>query len=182
MSATKTGPLAEIEAMKAVASALDGLGEGAIDRVLRWALEHYEVPFGSVGRKRLVANAVATDDQHPASTSGEFETAAELMAAAGPKTDAEKVLVVGYWFQVVQNQSDLEAQSINTELKHQGYGVKNITSAFGVLINQKPQLAIQLRKSGTSKQARKKYKLTTAGVQKIDRMLQGTDGYESGGE
>ena len=103
----------------------------------------------------------------------EFESAAELLAMASPSTDVERVLVVGYWFQEHQGNEDLDSQTINTELKHQGHGVGNITKAFGGLISQKPQLVIQLRKSGNSRQARKKYKLTTAGIKRVNAMLTG---------
>jgi predicted transcriptional regulator len=35
----------------------------------------------------------------------------------------------------------------------------------------KPQLAIQLKKSGNAKQARKKYKVTKEGIKKVEEML-----------
>ena len=35
----------------------------------------------------------------------------------------------------------------------------------------KPQLAIQLKKSGNAKQARKKYKVTKAGIAKVEEMM-----------
>jgi hypothetical protein len=101
----------------------------------------------------------------------QFEGLAELFAAANPKTEPDKALVTGYWFQVVRNEADLTGQSLNEELKHLGHGVLNITKALTSLMKRKPQLVIQIRKSGTSKQARKKYKLTDSGRREVERML-----------
>jgi hypothetical protein len=47
--------------------------------------------------------------------------------------------------------------------------------ALNSLIAKKPQLVIQTRKSGSSQQARKKYKLTNEGLNKVERMLRGED-------
>jgi hypothetical protein len=172
-------PFAEIEAMKAIATALSDLEDEAIARVIRWQIDQYGVEVARGGRLRPKGGTPETPESGLLAESIEFDTAAELMAAANPRTDVEKVLVAGYWFQVVQNQSDLEGQTINTELKHQGHGVKNVTNAFAGLMSQKPQLAIQLRKAGTSKQARKKYKLTTEGIKKVQRMIAGLNGSEN---
>jgi hypothetical protein len=103
----------------------------------------------------------------------EFGDLASLYHAANPTTLGQKVLVAGFWFQEVLGQSDLDAQQINTELKQLGHGILNITMAFGELLNRKPQLAIQTRKSGSSKQARKKYRLTREGLNRVRAMLRG---------
>jgi translation elongation factor EF-Ts len=54
-----------------------------------------------------------------------------------------------------------------------GHHVSNITDAMNELQRQKPQLAVQLRKSGTSKQARKTYRITTEGVKAAEIMIRG---------
>jgi hypothetical protein len=64
-----------------------------------------------------------------------------------------------------------DSAAVNRELKHLGHGVGNITSAFNDLISQKPALAMQTAKSGKSKQARKKYKITRAGEKAVLEML-----------
>jgi DNA-binding PadR family transcriptional regulator len=51
--------------------------------------------------------------------------------------------------------------------------VSNITTALSSLIERKPQLVIQTRKSGNSKQARKRYRLTDAGIRAVERMISG---------
>jgi hypothetical protein len=39
------------------------------------------------------------------------------------------------------------------------------------LKSQKPALVVQLKKSGSTKQARKKYKLTTAGKKAVEQLI-----------
>jgi hypothetical protein len=101
------------------------------------------------------------------------QTVAEYYDAANPKTDAEKTLVVAAWRQEVLGESSVESQSVNNELKHLGYGIGNVTRAFDVLKEQKPALVIQIQKSGTSKQARKKFKVTRVGLQRVQDMKNG---------
>jgi len=98
-----------------------------------------------------------------------------LYEAANPRTEPQKVLVAGYWFQKLRGQSDVDGQQINTELKQLGHGVTNITRTLGSLINKKPQLVIQTHKSGKTKQARKKYRLTAEGIRAVEQMLNATD-------
>ena len=57
------------------------------------------------------------------------------------------------------------------ELKNLGHGVGNVTRAFSALITQRPQPVVQTRKSGSSKQARKRYKLTTVGINRVEEMV-----------
>jgi hypothetical protein len=100
-----------------------------------------------------------------------YGSLAELYHAADPKSEAEKGLVAGTWFQVVEGLDGLDSQTINSSLKDLGYGVGNITRAFDVLISQRPALIIQLRKAGTTKQARKLFKVTDAGIKRVLQML-----------
>lgn len=163
----------EIDAMKAIAAALEPLEKEAQGRVLRWAGERYSVAMpkgsgaGKAGNDGRLSPAEEDEPQR------EFDTAADLLAEAQASSEADRALVIGYWFQVILGQSDIEAQAVNTELKHQGHGLSNVTRAFDSLMHQRPQPVIQVRKTGTSRQARKKYKLTTVGVQRVRRMLSG---------
>jgi hypothetical protein len=100
---------------------------------------------------------------------------ADVFSAANPGTHDYKALVVGFWFQAVKGASDLDAQAVNTELKQLGHGLKNITAAFAALISARPQLAIQVRKAGTTKQARKRYRLTNEGLKRVQLMLEDGD-------
>jgi hypothetical protein len=100
-----------------------------------------------------------------------FSALGELFDAARPQTNGQRALVAGYWLQVCGGANDLSSQAINTELKHLGYGILNITEALEDLKATKPAHAIQLRKSGTSRQARKTYKITEAGIRAVETMI-----------
>ena len=107
-------------------------------------------------------------DHHGDETPG---SSAELLAAMGARTDAARVLGVAYWFQAIEGRADLEAMTLNRELKDLGHGVSNITGVLSRLIDDRPQLMIQIRKSGSSRQARKKYKITAAGKKHVATLL-----------
>jgi len=164
MSAT----LKELEAMKAVAEAIEPLEDAARARVLRWVSDHFKVKHVSRNEAERVLEVAGDPTSQP--TAPTFESVGELFAAAAPSSDAEKALVAGYWLQVEKGQVGFGTQEINTELKHLGYGIGNITRAFDALKKTKPQQVIQLRKAGTTKQARKTFKLTEAGIRAVESM------------
>jgi len=102
-----------------------------------------------------------------------FSSFAELYDAAQPKSQSDKALVAGYWLQQSLGGDNFDSFSINKELKNLGEGVPNITSALDTLKGQKPALVLQLKKSGKSRQARKTYKVTVAGLKNVENMLGG---------
>ncbi len=63
------------------------------------------------------------------------------------------------------------SQAINSLLKNLGYQVGNITDAITQCMREKPASIIQTRKSGSTKQSRKEYKMTEAGRRKVLSML-----------
>lgn len=173
-----SNPNAEIEAMGEIAKALSGLEEEAIKRVITWAASHYGLPArlaGKAGGREPGAGAA-----NVAMSATEFAAMADLYDAANPKTGADRALVTGYWFQRVQSEADFDGLKVNNELKNLGHPVANITVAFNNLKACKPRLAMQVAKSGKSKQARKRYKLTTEGIRKVDRMIAGDESQEEG--
>ncbi len=162
----------EINAMSKVAEALEELEDDARNRVLKWATDRYNVK--DINQKSLLDGSGSTGDGDPNgenSTSEEYETFAELFAEASPSILAEKVLVAGYWHQVVCGESHITSASLNIDLKDLGHAVKNISEKFDALKGMKPQLAIQLKKTGTNKQGRKQYKITKSGIDKVKEML-----------
>lgn len=168
--AEENDPFAEVEAMRKVAEALQTLKPDAAARVLRWAQDSYRGrPSEAAALSAAAANGLPYATQPPSNQ--QFTDIAELFAAASPKRGPEKALVAAYWIQQIQGRQDFDAQTINTELKHLGHGVANITVTLGALINLRPQLVIQLRKSGTAMQARKTYRLTREGIQRVERMI-----------
>lgn len=159
---------AEIEAMSKIANALTNLDQDAIARILTWACQRYSVSVKQANNPRNSAAVESGNDDMPNQS---FADLAELYTKASPRTDAEKALVVGYWHQKVLGEVDFDTQTINTELKNLGYGVTNITRAFDTLRDTRPSLAIQLKKGGTSKQARKRIKITLEGLRTVERIL-----------
>lgn len=100
-----------------------------------------------------------------------FSEFAELYAAADPDSSADKALVAGYWLQVCQGAENFAGQSVNAELNHLGHKISNITNAMSTLNGSKPQLVLQLRKSGKTQQARKTYKLSAEGIKRVKEMV-----------
>jgi uncharacterized protein YodC (DUF2158 family) len=103
--------------------------------------------------------------------SKEYKTFADFYDAASPATEEDGVLVAGFWFQVLQDQESLDSQTLNTELKNTGHPVAHMPHALDKLMKAKPRLIVQLRKQGKTRQAKRKFKLTTEGVKKVREML-----------
>lgn len=161
---------AEIEAMRKIAEALTGLEQNAIQRVLAWVNDKYQ--FEPPGEDRQTTPRTASNS----ASAGELEKQqppllGEFYTLASPATDAEKALVVSYWLQFHKHHEEFNAATINTQLKNLGYRVSNITRAFSHLQSKQPQLAIQTKKLGNTKQARKKYQVTNAGKRYVEDML-----------
>jgi DNA-binding MarR family transcriptional regulator len=86
----------------------------------------------------------------------------------------DKVVAVAYWFQQLQGNEDWDSATVNNELKHLGYSSSNITRDLDNLMAKSPRYVIQTRKEGTTKQARKRYKLTREGIRAVEAMLNRT--------
>lgn len=158
----------ELEAMKKIKAALEPLEDAARQRALHWAFSRYRG-----GTSAVVMPARLTEpslEVHP--NNSQFADFAELFDAANPSTEKDKALVAAYWIQVCQSVASFPSQTINAELKDLGHGVGNITEALTQLKNERPALILQLKKSGTSRQARKTYKLTIEGVKRVQTMIQ----------
>lgn len=173
-------PIAELEAMKAAHSALRDLQPDAQERVLRWL-------SGALGVHTSVGNdpnaprntdSKATYERGRKPNTGDegadpttYTAFADLLGESQAESDADRALVGGYWFQVIGGAEDFSAQGVNDKLKDTGQAIGNITRAFERLKATKPQLVRQLQKAGKTQQARKKFKLTTAGIEAVERML-----------
>lgn len=157
----------ELKAMTSVAAALEKLEPDVTARVLRWAGERYGVKMPTPAAEVLPAAA------GDATSEGEYADVASLMDATNPKYGSDRALVATYWFQVVKKEPNVTGQQINDELKNLGHGLSNVTDAFNTLIQRKPALAQQVQKSGRSQQARKRYRLTEAGIRQVRAMIAG---------
>jgi hypothetical protein len=162
----------EILAMTGITRALDEIDDDAKRRVLMWASQRYNLSLPTQGQRPLA------DGSNGGSATRSYEGFVDLFDAAGPRTEAEKALVGGYWFQVVGESSDFQSQQVNDSLKDVGHGIGNITDALAKLQERKPALVRQVAKAGKSRQARKKYKLTSAGIRLVVKMIDGTEADE----
>lgn len=167
----------EFAAMQSVYKALEALSPEARQRVMAYNNSRLEIAkslqmAGNATADTVEEKEVAeiTKQQAGATKYGSF---AELFDAAQPTSNSDKVLVAGYWLQVCQSQDSWDSQSANTLLKNLGHGIANITNAIDGLKNQKPALALQLKKSGSSQQARKTYKVTVSGITAVEAMTRG---------
>ena len=154
----------ELKAMAQIEAALKDLIDDERFRVMQWATARFRVSAKQGGKPPSLVEGGSAE------VAG-YGTLAEFYDAAAPATETDRALVGTYWFQFHEGVTDVEAQRVNTELKQLGHGVSNITRAFDALKSQKPALIMQTRKEGTSKQARKKYKVTTEGKKAVERML-----------
>jgi len=150
----------EIQAMSDISDALSNLEASAAERVLRWAVDKYATSDFEGKRQ------VDKDDKIE-----NFSNFIELFEAASPSTEYEKVLVASFWFQEIMENDSVEALSVNNALKNLGHGIGNITREFNRLQKEEPTLVMQVQKKGSSKQARKEYKVTYAGIKKVKNMV-----------
>jgi hypothetical protein len=110
--------------------------------------------------------------REPGAVLPSFSSVADAFSAAGPpESPSERALVVAAFLQSTGELEAFTGQWINTMLKDLGHGVSNITAVLESLIQRKPQWVIQLKKSGSSRQARKTYKVTAAGFQRVDELI-----------
>jgi hypothetical protein len=181
-----SGPDPEVAAIVKVNDALASLEPEMQQRVLRWAADRFNVKLKQANvpaQPRPGTKEEQTEDREAAEPQAEFDDFASLYDAANPTTEADKALVAGYWLQVIRGNSDWGGFSANQELRNLGHGIVNITIALSQLIESSPRLVMQTHKSGKTKQARKKYKLTVEGTKRAKQMLGGaaTEG-ENGGQ
>jgi len=157
----------ELTAMEQVHTALADLDDGSRLRVLRWAAEKFEVDTGPPSRASAVEGSAGVSE----SGQPRFNDLADLVHAAEPSSGPERALVVAYWFQEIEGRDGWGGGDLNTALKNLGTGLANVTNTLDSLQARKPALVMQVAKSGRSRQARKTYKLTAAGIREVSQMI-----------
>ena len=152
----------ELRAMITVYEALQGLDNDAKVRVIGWVLSKFQL--------KTSEGFLPVDGQDSGGPPGaqkkglvDFGSVADIFAVANPKNTADKAIVVAAYLQISKGGADISGREINKELTQMGHGVQNITRAVEPLIRKKPQLLIQTRKEGKTKQAQKKYRVTNEG-------------------
>lgn len=163
----------QITAMQKVVEALSGLDEADLRVVLGFVGMRYggikapppHMPGGNP------QGGAPNNGNGGGPSAGTYNTFPDLYHAASPETESDKALVAGYWIQVCQQKDGFESFAANSVLKDMGYTISNITRAFDALMAQDPKYVMQIKKTGTSRQARKVYKLTQAGLKRVGEML-----------
>jgi len=159
----------EIKALNDIYTILNDLDHEARRRILQWINER----FASDPTKNMPVRAIKNQE----SLSGasfefkSFKSIVDIFSKARPKNDAEKVLIVASYLQENKHGEELTAREINMRLNLLGHSVRNITSTIGILIKKRPQLMIQTRKEGKTKQAQKRYRVTAEGFTAAARMI-----------
>lgn len=102
-----------------------------------------------------------------------FSSFADFFEATKPNTGGEKALVAGYWLQVHEGEEGFTAAAAHKELTHLGHKLTNITSSITGMKDRKPALILQVRKRGSSRQARKIYKVSAEGEKRVEEMIGG---------
>jgi hypothetical protein len=176
MTEPATNPAAEIEAIKAVHEALAPLTVDGRSRVVSFIVSLLAIdapPPVMSPEDTVVEKAAELAADAEAAKAPTFADFADLHAAADPATNTDRALLAGYWLQVCERSESFTAQSANRALTNLGHRIANITSALDALQGMKPQLVLQLRKNGRSQQARKLYKLSGAGIKRVEEMIRG---------
>lgn len=159
-------PEPELEAMGAILSALEPLDEPSRARVLRWAADKLEI-----GDRLAHAGSPPHPEGQP-TTETAFSDVGDVIEAASPTTGPERAMAVGYWLQEVDGRvAGWGGRELNDTLKNLGHPLANVTKTLESLRDRKPQLVMQVARSGRGRQGRKTYKLTTAGVAAVQRMI-----------
>jgi hypothetical protein len=169
----------EIDAMAGVANALADLDQPARQRVIEWAAARYDVTINGAAPGQRAEDADGGGDEQENGGNGDdrfYEHFAELFDAASPRSNEDKALVAAYWVQIHGGHETWGSQQLNQELKNLGQGLTHIAEALSSNMNKQPKRVIQLKKSGSSQQARKTYKLTTEGIKRVRKMLDGEGG------
>lgn len=155
----------ELDAMSVAAAAIDKISdEEARVRVVEWLAKR----FGASGAVVSATRAEGSDRQEEVAA---FDLFSDLYDAANPSTNMARALVGGYWLQVQGGQQTWDSFNVNKLLKDVGYGVDSISHRLTDAQNQKPALVRQTSKSGKTRQARKTYRLTQAGIKFVENML-----------
>jgi len=159
----------EIKALNDIYTILIDLDLEARMRVLQWINER----FASDLSIKMAAQVIKSQESSsmPPFEIKSFKPIVDIFSKARPKNDAEKVLIVASCLQENKPGEELTAREINKRLNLLGHSVRNITSTIGTLIKKKPQLMIQTRKEGRTRQAQKRYKVTAEGIGAAARMI-----------
>jgi hypothetical protein len=132
--------------------------------------------FGVQAQKTPVSAPNAPDDLSSHNDVGENGRVEfnSLIEKWTPTTQADWALLGAYYIQRILGHQNVTGFSVNRELKHHGYRVSNVTDCFTANMETEPARMLQTKKSGKSKQAKKLYVVTTAGLKYVEERLGGS--------
>lgn len=162
-----------LSAFNSICDVLQPLDDETRSRIVKSIVMFFNID--SHTDSRLASDTIGTSTEYVSPDNiNLYSTFAEFYAVVKPSTNADKALVAGFWLQIYQEGlGGFRSREANKELANLGYSINNITDALSTLINTNPQLVLQVKKSGKSKQARKTYKLTEAGINRVKEMIDG---------
>jgi hypothetical protein len=164
----------ELAAMKSIYDALSGLpNKESQVRAITWATDRLGIKLENSASQKPTTVAGRHVNLQKDSGLSTFETLADLFSGLELKTDVERVLAAAAYMQEKNGLADFASRDINQELTHMGHPSSNITRDLGALMERKPKLIIQTRKDGKTKQAQKRYRVTTEGLRKVITLLSG---------
>ena len=89
--------------------------------------------------------------------------------------DVESAVNWVNWIDVYKRQvlgkESWQSADVQKELRELGYALTNVADSVASAVDKRPQRVIQLKKSGSSRQARKTFKLSDAGRKYIEGKL-----------
>jgi len=193
----------EISAMSQTFEALKGLRRDQIRRIIHWikdrfGLVEYRIPVETapaaapvpIGEPGPAVEVVPEVVPEPTVTEGppaepaakipqkkdliDYDTVLDLFAESNVKKVSSRILLMAAYLQERHNFKEITSYDINFRLKRIGHGIQNISSSINGILKRKPQLMIELKKEGASKQARRKFKVTHEGLKAARNLLKGS--------
>jgi hypothetical protein len=129
-----------------------------------------EEPFKPL--KRKVGRPKAVPVETRGVNFGQFDSIEELFLVSDVKKVSQRILLAAAYIQEKGNLTEISSLDINKELKKLGYGVTNITTLINGLT--KRRLMDVTKKEGSTKQARRKFKVTLEGFKVAKQFVKET--------
>jgi hypothetical protein len=162
----------DITVLSRAAEVLSGISDNeTYERVLQFLAHKRGFSVVRAGQSRTAGGAMSVGADAPEDLN-EVKDFPTVFNEAHPETESEKALVGGYYLQVLKGQQDFDSTSINGMLRELGHGASNIARAMGDLMTSTPTLVMQTGKTGKGHHTRKRYRLTQAGRQRVEEMLE----------
>ena len=166
----------ELQAMTSIAALLTNLDEESRARVLNWAADKFGVSISGNNVNLSIDGDGSEGNDKERPQGKNYVDFVDLFDDVTPNSNFEKALTGAYWIQAMQGEPSWRSLQVNNLLKDTGNGIDHIVDALGSAQRKNPALVRQMAKSGKSRQARKTFKLTSAGIKFIaSKIGDGTD-------